>query len=190
MRDGQRAGRWGRVRGDDLAGRTVLIVGHGSIGRALEARLAPFEVKFLRVARRARDGVHAVPDLPGLLPQADVVVLLVPLTKETRGLMGAANLGLMKEGALLVNASRGAVVDGEALLVALTAGRIRAALDVTDPEPLPEGHPLWHAPHVLITPHVAGTTPLFRARAERFRRRQIGHALEGEPLENVVREGY
>jgi len=133
-----------------------LIVGYGSIGKALEARLAPFGAEFLRVARVARDAVYPVTKLDELLGRADIVVLTTPLTSETRHVMNATRLAKMQPGALLVNASRGAIVDTEALLQALNENRIRAAVDVTDPEPLPEGHPLWSAPNLLITPHIAG----------------------------------
>ncbi len=159
-----------RVLGEDLADKTVLIVGYGSIGAAIEARLAPFGVKILRVARSAKTepAVSSIDDLHDLLPQADIVTLTVPLTDQTQGLIGAKELALMKHGALLVNASRGPVVSTDALVEALTQHKIRAALDVTDPEPLPKGHPLWSAPNCLITPHVGGSTPDFIYRAFRF----------------------
>jgi phosphoglycerate dehydrogenase-like enzyme len=177
-----------RVLGDDLAGKTVLIVGYGSIGAAIEARLDPFGVKILRVARSARPcpEVHAVADLRKLLPAADVVVLIVPLTDDTRGLIGAPEFALMKRGALLVNAARGPVVVTDALLEALTEQRIRAALDVTDPEPLPAGHPLWLAPNCLITPHVGGSTPEFIHRGFRFGAEQVRRFIAGKTLENIV----
>ncbi len=171
----------------------MLIVGYGSIGEAIEARLTPFGVTVLRVARRARETprVSAIGELHELLPLADVVVLIVPLTEETRGMFGAAEIGLMKHGALLVNAARGPVVVTEALVEALTEHRIRAAVDVTDPEPLPVGHPLWTAPNCLITPHIGGSTPEFIYRAFRFAAAQVQRFTAGEPLENVVTEaGY
>jgi phosphoglycerate dehydrogenase-like enzyme len=182
-----------RVLGEDLAGKTVLIVGYGSIGAAIEARLNPFGVEVLRVARSAKSEpeVSSVSELHRLIPEADVIVIIVPLTEETRGLFGAAELGLMKRGALLVNAARGPVVVTDALVEALEAHRIRAALDVTDPEPLPEGHPLWLAPNCLITPHVGGSTPEFIHRAFRFGAAQVRRFIAGEPLENVVADaGY
>lgn len=156
------------VLGEELAGKGVMIVGYGSIGESIEARLAPFGVEFVRVARSARAGVEPVSALNELLPAADVVVLIVPLTPETTGMFGAEQLGRMKQGALLINAARGPVVDTEALLDALTRGRLRAVVDVTDPEPLPEAHPLWRAPNLLITPHVAASSPLFMKRAFSF----------------------
>jgi phosphoglycerate dehydrogenase-like enzyme len=182
-----------RVLGEDLADKTVLIVGYGSIGAAIEARLKPFGVKVLRVARSAKrePEVSAVSDLRKLIPEADIVVAILPLTLETRGLFGAGELGLMKRGALLVNAARGPIVVTDALLAALEEHRIRAALDVTDPEPLPEGHPLWAAPNCLITPHVGGSTPDFIHRAFRFAAAQVRRFIAGETLENVVTDaGY
>ncbi|MGA7522561.1 MAG: 2-hydroxyacid dehydrogenase [Acidobacteriaceae bacterium] len=170
----------------ELHGQQVLIVGYGDIGQAIEARLLPFGVEIVRVARTARDGVYGVEKLMDLLPAADIVVLIVPFTSETTGMMGAQQIARMKQGALLVNAARGPVVDTEALLAALHEGRIQAAIDVTDPEPLPEAHPLWSAPNLLITPHIAGSTPMFMRRAMQFASAQVGRYLRGEPLENRV----
>ncbi len=181
------------ILGDDLAGKTVLIVGYGSIGAAIEARLAPFDVKIVRLARSARrePEVFAVGELRKLLPEADIVIAIVPLTEETNGLIGAAEIGLMKPGALLVNAARGPVVVTDALVEALQRGRIRAVVDVTDPEPLPPGHPLWLAPNCMITPHVGGSTPEFIHRAFRFGAAQARRFIAGEELENVVSDvGY
>jgi phosphoglycerate dehydrogenase-like enzyme len=192
--EAQRSGRWRHegafAGGDDLEGQTVLIVGHGSIGRALEARLTPFGVKFVRVARHQRPGVRTLAELPGLLPQADVVVILLPLTSQTRGLVEARFLAAMRPGALLVNPARGAIVDTEALSSAVRNGRLRAALDVTDPEPLPDNHPLWSAPGVLITPHIAGSVRKFMDRAWRLIADQVRRYEAGEPLRNVVVDGY
>lgn len=176
---------------DALADRSVLIVGYGSIGAAVEDRLLAFECgPVTRVARSARTTprgpVHALADLPRLLPDADVVILCTPLTEETRGLAGAGFLGRMKDGALLVNVARGPVVDTKSLLAELESGRLRAALDVTDPEPLPPGHPLWHAPNVLITPHVGGSSSAFEPRAKRLVARQLTRFAAGEPVENTV----
>jgi phosphoglycerate dehydrogenase-like enzyme len=173
-----------------LADRTVLIVGYGAVGEAIERRLEPFEVDVVRVARRARDGVHAIDELPGLLPDADVVVLVVPLTEQTRGLVDAGFLAAMKDGALLVNVARGPVVDTEALLEALDSGRIHAAVDVTDPEPLPEDHALWDAPNLLISPHVGGASSAMWPRAHRLVRDQLHRYAAGEPLHNVMSGEY
>lgn len=179
---------------EELHGKRVLIVGYGSIGEAIEARLRPFGVEFARVARTARPQaqppVHGIGELDALLPSADVVVLIVPATSETKGLMGPRELALMQRGALLVNAARGPVVDTDALLAELRSGRLRAALDVTDPEPLPEDHPLWDAPNLLLTPHVAGSTPQFMVRAMQLAAEQVGRCLRGEALENLVTGEY
>ncbi len=183
----QRAEAWGSGLLDELAGARVLIVGYGSIGRALEGRLDPFGVSVDRIARRPRDGVAGLDQLEDLLPLADVVVLLLPSSPSTDGLFGEETLGRMKEGALLVNAGRGTAVDTDALVDALRQGRIRAALDVTDPEPLPEGHPLWRLPGVLLTPHVAGDSPESERRVYRLIGEQVRRYLAGEPLLNIVR---
>lgn len=179
-----------RFRPGELWGQEVLILGYGSIGRAVEARLGPFGVRTRRIARRVRAGVHTLEDLPNLLPSADAVVVLLPLTPETHRLVDAQFLGRMKRGALLINAGRGALVDTQALLTALEARRLRAALDVTDPEPLPPDHPLWRAPGVWITPHLAGSSPRLRARGFALVLAQVARFVEGEPLFNVVHEGY
>lgn len=171
---------------DSLADRTVLILGYGSIGSALERRLDGFECEVLRVARRARPGVSPIEELPTLLPRADVVVLLVPATDETRKMVDAKFLAGMKDGALLVNVARGAIVDTDALVAELRSGRLRAALDVTDPEPLPSGHPLWSAPNVVITPHRGGASTAFAPRVAALVRDQMRRYAAGEPLQNVV----
>ncbi len=186
----QLAGRWSYQFTGCLAGQNVLIVGYGSIGAAVERRLAGFEVQVVRVARAARDGVAAVGELPGLLPAADVVVLLAPTTPETAGMVDAAFLARMKDGALLVNAARGSLVVTGALGAELEQGRLRAALDVTDPEPLPPGHPLWTLPGVFFTPHVAASTPVSAARALRLVRDQAERFSHGLPLLNVISGDY
>ncbi|GAA5150782.1 2-hydroxyacid dehydrogenase [Nocardioides marinquilinus] len=172
-----------------LADKRVLLLGHGAIGRAIERRLEPFEVDVVRVARTARGGdrsVHALDDLPDLLPTADVVVLVVPLTDATRGLVDADFLARMKDGALLVNVARGAVVVTDDLLAVLRTGRVTAALDVVDPEPLPADHPLWEAPGLLLTPHVGGASSAMWPRARRVVRAQLERYAQGEPLAGVV----
>ncbi|MGH3249681.1 MAG: NAD(P)-dependent oxidoreductase, partial [Trebonia sp.] len=174
-----------------VVGKHVLIVGYGDIGAAVERRLAGWDVTFARVARRARDGVHAITELPELLHGADVVVLLIPVTNETRQLVDREFLANMKDGALLVNAARGVIVDTDALLEALTSGRIRAALDVTDPEPLPAGHPLWQAPGLLLTPHVGGAIHEARDRSYRVVAEQLARLAAGQPLLNAIGDrGY
>ncbi|NEB03104.1 2-hydroxyacid dehydrogenase [Streptomyces sp. SID13726] len=188
---GQDKGEWRGGFRPALADRTVLIVGYGSIGSAIEDRLVPFEVaRVVRVARSARTTergpVHPLTDLPALLPEADVVILITPLNDTTRHLANADFLTRMKDGALLVNVARGPVVDTKALLAELETGRITAALDVTDPEPLPEGHPLWQAPGVLISPHVGGPTSAFLPRAKRLLVDQLNRFVNRKPLRNVI----
>ncbi|KAA1420396.1 2-hydroxyacid dehydrogenase [Mumia zhuanghuii] len=183
----QDEGRWAAWQWwPALADRRVMILGYGSIGEALERRLAGFETEIVRVASRPRDGVHGVAELPDLLPEVDVVVVLTPLTDATRHLVGTDFLAAMKDHALLVNLARGPVVDTAALLVELQSGRLRAALDVTDPEPLPDGHPLFSAPNTLITPHVAGGTSAMRPRVVALVRDQLRRFVAGEDLANRV----
>lgn len=179
-------GAWLYSRRPSLADRSVLIVGAGGVARALRDRLLPFEVLVTLVGRTAREGVAGIAELPDLLGRADIVVLAVPLSDETRGLVGVEFLARMRDGALLVNLSRGPVVDTDALVDAVASGRIRAALDVTDPEPLPPGHPLWTAPGVLISPHVGGNTTAFLPRARRLVADQLRRFVAGQPLASVV----
>ena len=186
----QERATWAPAALESLADKQVLIVGYGQIGAAIEARIRPFEAEVVRVARRARDGVHPIHELPDLLPYADVVVLIVPGTEETTGLFDAAMLARMKDGALLVNVSRGAVVDTAALLVELERRRIHAALDVVDPEPLPRDHPLWRAPHLLLVPHVGGSSSAMWPRAHKLVREQLHRFATGEPLANVMSGDY
>ncbi|MDO9454880.1 2-hydroxyacid dehydrogenase [Nocardioides sp.] len=177
-----------------LADSRVLIVGYGAIGRAIEARLTPFEVEVVRVARSARDSesgpVHGFDELPALLPDADVVVLVVPLTDETRGLVDRDFLARMKHGALLANLARGPVVVTDDLVAALQARRVTAVLDVADPEPLPADHPLWDAPGLLVTPHVGGMTSAMWPRAHRLVRHQLHRWAAGEVLHNRMAGAY
>ena len=173
---------------EELTGKAVLLVGYGSIGKEIERMIEPFHVELARIARtaRARPPVHAVSELDSLLPHSDVVILILPHTAESQGLIGRHQLSLMRQGALLVNAARGPIVDTDALVEALNAGHIRAAIDVTDPEPLPEGHPLWSCPNLLLTPHVAGAGPQFAPRSLRVAADELRRYIHGEPLHNVV----
>jgi phosphoglycerate dehydrogenase-like enzyme len=183
-------GHWEPLPGRrSLADSRVLVLGYGSIGRALARRLLPMKAVVTAVATRERDDylvgrVRPIGDLPDLLPEQDVVVVLVPLDDTTRGLMGDAAMDLLPDGALVVNVARGPVVDTDAVL--RHAGRLRFALDVTDPEPLPDGHPLWAAPGVLITPHIAGGTTAMLPRIAALVREQLRRRVAGEPLVNVV----
>ena len=186
-------GRWAAGRFEALADKRVVIVGFGGVGRAIAARLRAFEVEVVGVGRTARhvDGFPVIPldALAGLLPMADVVIVCVPLDVSTRALVDAPFLAAMHDGALLVNVARGPVVDTAALLAEVQAGRLQAALDVTDPEPLPADHPLWRAPGVLISPHVGGNTSAFLPRARRLVAAQVRRWAVGEPLEHAVARG-
>ena len=182
--------RWDYHTTEELAAKRVLIVGAGDVAEQTVARLAPFEVTTTLVGRRARDGVHPVDEVAALLPHHDACVVVVPLTDATRGLVDAAFLAAMPDGSMLVNAARGPVVDTDALVAELTAGRLRAALDVTDPEPLPAGHPLWSAPGLLLTPHVGGSVPLAVDRAFRIAAEQIRQFAGGNTPSNLVKDGY
>lgn len=188
--DRQREQHWQHDFNQGLADARVLIVGAGHIGKAIVRRLLPFEVRIDRVARSARTDelgpVHDMSALEVLLPHADIVSIIVPHSESTHHLVNAAFLAGMKDGALLVNTSRGKVVDQHALLRELQAGRLRAALDVQDPEPLPPGDPLWSAPNTLITPHIGGDTGAFVPRARRLVASQVERWLTGQPLANVI----
>jgi phosphoglycerate dehydrogenase-like enzyme len=166
----------------------VILVGYGSIGKEIERMLQPFNVDLIPLARTARQNptVYAVEDLDALLPKAQVIVLILPSTAETRWLIGARQFSLMQQGTLLVNAARGPIVNTDALVEALQSRKIRAALDVTDPEPLPVGHPLWTCPNLLITPHVGGSSPEFARRSLKIAANELRRYMAGEPLRNVV----
>jgi phosphoglycerate dehydrogenase-like enzyme len=183
-------GKWERAWRPSLADRSVLIIGYGGVGTAIEERIVPFEVSVVRVARRARRDdrgeIHAMSEVNDLLPLADVVVLAVPLTEETTHLANDEFLSRMQDGSLLVNIARGRVADTEAILQHATNGRLRFALDVTDPEPLPDGHPLFALPNVLISPHVGGATSAAFPRLARLVHEQIERLLRGEEPRNVV----
>ncbi len=178
--------RWDHTHTRSLAGSRVVIAGYGSIGAALGERLRACEADVAAVARRARPGVHAAGDLDSLLPSADIVVLVTPLTPDTAGLLDARRLALLPDGALVVNVGRGPVLDTGAMLAEAASGRLRAALDVTDPEPLPADHPLWGCPGVIITPHVAGGAAAFYPLAAAIVADQLRRFSTGEPLANVV----
>lgn len=183
----QQAGRWEPHFTRSLAGSRVAVIGYGSIGQALERRLLACEAEVVRVARRPRpeEDVHAVTDLPHVLPDVDIAVLVLPETPATAGLFGADELAALPDGALVVNVGRGRTLETAALLEEVSSGRLRAALDVTEPEPLPGDHPLRRQPGVLITPHVAGGSATFRPRAERLIVEQVRRYAAGEPLVNA-----
>jgi phosphoglycerate dehydrogenase-like enzyme len=185
-RDAQARGAWEAIEPPELSGRRVVILGLGSIGTAIADRLRPFGVEVIGVGRAARDGVRGLADLDEVLRDAEILVDILPLTTETSGLLDARRLGLLPDGALVVNAGRGRTIDTAALVVELQTGRIQAALDVTDPEPLPPDHPLWRLPNVLITPHMAGDSPESTMRAFELAGDQIRRFAAGEPLINDV----
>ena len=182
--------RWDQHVTDTLQDKRVLVVGAGDLGRQLKRRLDTFDAETTMVGNHARDGVHGKEELPDLLPQHDAVVLMVPVTPATVGMVDAKFLAAMADNAILVNAARGVVVDTDALLAELHNGRLRAALDVTDPEPLPADHPLWTAPGLLLTPHVAGSVTGHRKRAYAIAAVEIARFAAGKEPENLVRGDY
>jgi phosphoglycerate dehydrogenase-like enzyme len=182
--------QWVKHRTDDFDGRRVLILGAGDIGTRVATALGAFGAEVTLVGRTARAGVAAIDELPGLLPDAQVVVLALPATPETHRLVDAKFLAALPDQAILVNVARGTVVDTAALLTELTARRLHAFLDVTDPEPLPSDHPLWSAPNLIITPHVGGGTLDWMRRGYRLVREQLQRYEAGEPLQNVVADGF
>lgn len=187
------AGVWAPQFSQSLADRRVLLLGFGGVGKAVAARLAPFEVDLTVVASRARveDGmpVHGVDELPALLGAAEIVIATLPGGEATRHIVDDAFLAGLPDGALVVNVGRGSLVDTDALVAHVQRGRIRAALDVTEPEPLPPGHPLWALPGVLIAPHVGGASSAMRPRIARLIRMQIERLASGEAPLNVVLGG-
>ncbi|MBF4570675.1 2-hydroxyacid dehydrogenase [Plantibacter sp. VKM Ac-2880] len=186
----ERTGEWLQSQRPSLADRRVLLIGYGGVGAAIEARLLPFEVEVTRVASTAREDergtIHGIDELPALLPEAEIVIVVVPLTDGTRGLVDDAFLSALPDDALVVNVARGPVAGTEALVRHASSGRIRLALDVTDPEPLPVDHPLWSLPNVLVSPHIGGATSAMLPRMARLLRRQIEHLQAGEVPENIV----
>ncbi|RUR01885.1 2-hydroxyacid dehydrogenase [Labedella endophytica] len=189
VRDAE-SGTWKSRMHPGLADKRVMILGYGGVGRAIEDRLLPFEVEVVRVASKPRSDdrghVYGTDDLPELLPDLDIVIVVTPLTPSTAGLVGDDVLSALPDGALVVNVARGQVADTDALVSHATEGRIRLALDVTDPEPLPQDHPLWSLENVLISPHVGGASGAMLPRMAALIRRQIGHLLAGEDPENIV----
>jgi phosphoglycerate dehydrogenase-like enzyme len=185
-RDAQGRHAWEPFGLDELAGRTVVILGLGSIGGEVGQRLRPLGVQIVGVARTARAGVAGMADLDRLLPMADVLVDLLPLTSETDGLLDARRLGLLRDGALVVNGGRGRTIRTAHLLAEVRTGRLSAALDVTDPEPLPPDHPLWALPNVLVTPHQSGDSRQASDRVWQIVESQVRRFAAGEPLDNVV----
>lgn len=186
----QAEANWDYHQTEELDGKRVLIVGAGDVAENTVRRLEPFGVRTTLVGRRARDGVHGIDEVHGLLAEHDAAVVIIPLTDETRGLVDAAFLAAMPDGSVLVNAARGPVADTDALTAELTSGRLRAAVDVTEPEPLPADHPLWGAPGLLLTPHVGGSVPGGMGRAYRVAAEQIAAFARGEQPPNLVEGAY
>ena len=186
----QSDGRWAQSFSQSLADRRVLLLGYGGVGKAVAARLVPFEVELTVVAHTAReeDGVtvHGSDELAALLPDAEILIATLPGGESTRHIVDDEVLSALPDGALVVNVGRGQLVDTDALVDHVTRGRLRAALDVTDPEPLPADHPLWTLPGVLISPHVGGASTAMQPRIARLVRRQIDRMLRGERPLNVV----
>jgi phosphoglycerate dehydrogenase-like enzyme len=186
----RRERRWHQHVTDTLQDKRILVIGAGDLGQQLKRRLDTFDARTTLVANHARDGVHGKEELPALLPNHDAVVLMVPLTPATARMVDAAFLARMADNAILVNAARGPIVDTDALLAELHAGRLRAALDVTDPEPLPADHPLWTAPNLLLTPHVAGAATGHRKRAYAIVAEELARFAAGKEPANLVRGDY
>ena len=185
----QDKGEWVNKNYDSINDRKIGIVGFGSIGTTIARMLSGFSVEIVAFTQSGRDNTIAITDLDKNLPSLDVVILILPLTKESKHLFDARRLALMKDGALLVNVARGPIVDTDALVKELNSGRITAGLDVTDPEPLPKGHPLWSAKGVLISPHVGGNSSAFEKRARRLIESQLNLLAQGKPLNNVIVAG-
>ncbi|WP_433264269.1 2-hydroxyacid dehydrogenase [Actinosynnema sp. CS-041913] len=186
----RRERRWDYHLTETLQDKKVLVVGAGDLGEQFRRRLEPFDATATLVGRTARDGVHGMDELPELLGGFDAVLVVVPLTAETSGMVDAGFLARMKDGAILVNAARGPVVDTDALVAELVSGRLRAALDVTEPEPLPADHPLWTAPGLFLTPHVAGSCTGHAERAYAVVASEVARFARGEEPRNLVRGEY
>lgn len=185
----QLKGEWIREKRKSLSDSRIGIVGFGSIGHRIKQNLSGFAVTTVEFTRSGSDGSKKMSELDAELPNLDVVILSMPLNDDSRNLFDANRLAKMKDGALLVNVSRGAVVDTDALVAELNKGRILAALDVTEPEPLPAGHPLWSAKGLLLTPHVGGESTAFEPRIRKLIEDQLQRLAEDQPLKNIVNEG-
>ncbi|CAN2190845.1 SerA Phosphoglycerate dehydrogenase and related dehydrogenases [Candidatus Nanopelagicaceae bacterium] len=185
----QSKGQWLHASNASLTDSKVAIVGHGNIGKTIAKMLSGFEVEATSFSRSGKDGALTMENFDRLLPTFDVIILIVPLNDQTRHFMNAKRLSAMKDGASLINVARGAIIDTDALVAELNSGRISCALDVTDPEPLPAGHPLWNTPNTIITPHVGGDSKAFEPRGRALVEAQLARFAAGQPLINVVAEG-
>lgn len=185
----QEQGQWVHKRYQSMNDKKIAIIGYGSIGKTVARNLSGFDVTVVPFSRSGADGALKIEELNKHLPTFDVVILILPLNDESRKMFNKERLALLKDGALVVNVARGGIIDTDALVAELNSGRITAALDVTDPEPLPAGHPLWRAPGVLIAPHVGGNTSAFEPRARRLVEAQLARLASGQKLENVIVAG-
>ena len=184
--DNQKQGIWKRTTKPALADSHVGIIGYGHIGKRIASLLEMFETKVTAFTRSGSDGSIKIAEFDAYLPKLDVIILILPLTPESKNFMNAERIKKMKDGATLVNVARGAIIDTDALVAELHTGRITAGLDVTDPEPLPEGHPLWSAPNVIISPHVGGDSGAFQPRARTMVQQQLQLLSENKPLLNQI----
>jgi phosphoglycerate dehydrogenase-like enzyme len=185
----QDKGKWVHTREKSINDRKIGVIGFGSIGSTVARMLSGFSVTVMPFTQSGRDNTTPISELDTYLPTLDVIILILPLTKDSKHLFDARRLALMKDGSLLVNVARGPIVDTDALVKELNSGRITAALDVTDPEPLPEDHPLWSAKGVLISPHVGGNTSAFEPRARKLIKSQLDLLAKGEALNNIIVAG-
>jgi phosphoglycerate dehydrogenase-like enzyme len=185
----QATGTWNHRRFPALSDSKVGIIGFGSIGKEVARKLSGFDVSITAFTQSGRDGTVKIDDLDKHLPQLDIVILILPLSDSSRHMFNAARLASMKDGALIVNVARGPIIETEALIKELNSRRIYAALDVTDPEPLPQGHPLWSAPNLIVVPHVGGNSEAFEPRGRALIESQLKLLAAGNPLEHVVAQG-
>ena len=185
----QVAGTWNHRRFTSLSDSKIGVIGFGSIGKQVVKNLSGFDVSVTSFSKSGRDESIKIDELDKYLPNLDIVILILPLTDESRHMFNKDRLAKMKDGALIVNVARGPIIDTEALITELNSGRLHAALDVTDPEPLPSGHPLWSAKNLLLAPHVGGNSTAFEPRGRKLVESQLKLLAEGKPLNNIVAVG-
>ena len=185
----QQAGQWKPKRYESFNDSKIGIIGAGSIARTLASYLAPYDVEISFFSRSGSDDAIKIADLDAHLPHLDILILVLPLNAESKHLINAQRLKLMKNGAVIVNVGRGPIIDTDALISELNTGRIFAGLDVTDPEPLPQGHPLWSAKNLVLSPHVGGNSTAFDSRAKKLIERQLDRISRGVEPENIVARG-
>lgn len=185
----QIASTWSHHQTKSLTDSKIGIIGYGSIGKKIEQNLSGFDLSITAFTRSGRDGSFTIDQLDEHLPQLDIVILILPLSDSSRHLFNKERLSKMKDGALLINVARGPVVETDALMAELNSGRIFAALDVTDPEPLPVEHPLWKAKNLLLVPHIGGNSTAFEPRGRALVESQLKLIAAGKPLEHIVAQG-